>query len=267
MASPVTLNPNGNGTFPLNWSGTGSPAGNYTEVADSLDTTWGACGGDSQSSYYLFEDLPGEAVTVTGCDYSWRTADSGKSPARKFTTIQLVQSNESTALTNAADVSSTTSSATTQTGSFTLTGATDAATWNGLRIKMTTGSSGTGAAYVYKIQLTVYYSTAAADNPAVIGIVFGSGNPSVPAGGNIWLVRPPSAYERFATRIGKPLHGTYVSREERGRRSGFDIWTPGADSRKILTPFEGGAGSLYGVVHPDGHGGSFRGRSGRSSVR
>lgn len=154
----ATLYPNGNGTFPTGWGGSGTPAGNYTEVKDASDLTFASAAANSISAFYLFDDTPADVGAVTAVDFSFRCAKSAKSPARNFTTIQCVQSDESTALTGTADVSGGSTSATTITGSLTITGLTTKAAWDGMRLKITTASTGSGTAFLYDVYLTITYS-------------------------------------------------------------------------------------------------------------
>lgn len=162
MTSPVTLYPNGNGTFPTGWGGSGTPAGNYTELKDGSDSTFASVAANSVSAYYLFDNCPSDLYEVTGVSFSFRCSKSGKSPARNFTTIQCVKSDELTVLTNTADVSGGATTATTITGSLTLSGAVDKTSWDGMRLKITSASTGTGSAFLYEVSITLTYDTAPA---------------------------------------------------------------------------------------------------------
>ena len=48
--------------------------------------------------------------------------------------------------------------ATTITGSLTITGLTTKAAWDGMRLKITTASTGTGTAFLFDLYLTITYS-------------------------------------------------------------------------------------------------------------
>lgn len=110
------------------------------------------------------------------------------------------------------------------------------------------GASGAGAAG--RITFTYQAASAPPGNPLVIGIVIGDGNPSVPATGNIWLLRPPSAYRRFETRTGKPvlpLQASYRVRRGRGSPARTTAGQAGSINRR-------GEILVSSVVHPNGHG-------------
>ena len=162
MTSPVTLYPNGNGTFPTGWGGTGTPAGDWSQLKDSMDATFASVAANSVSAYYLFDDCPSDLYAVTGVSFSFRCSKSAKSPARNFATIQCVKSDEATALTDTADVSGSATTATTLTGSLTLSGDTDKTSWDGMRLKITTASTGNATAFLYEVSLTLTYDTAPA---------------------------------------------------------------------------------------------------------
>lgn len=173
MTSPVTIKPNGNGSQSGVWGGTGSPGYDYSQVADGSDGTYITVTSNSSYIFYLLDDLPADVSVVTGVDWSFRCTTSAKTPARSFSTIQIFKSDETTALTNTGDVSGGSTALTTLTGSLSITGSTDKASWDGARIKITSASTGSGSAGLTDVSLSISYTTAS----GAVGRIVGRGMP------------------------------------------------------------------------------------------
>lgn len=163
--SSATLLPNGNGTFSGTWTGTGgSPAYTYLNVDEGTDSPndsdYAAASSANASGIYLLSDTPSDWNIGTACTAKIRCSNSIKG-GLKWNTVQIFKADESTALTGTGDISTGTTSATTISVSLSITGATDKTSWDGARVKLTTGASGTGSAAVYAIQIEMTYTATA----------------------------------------------------------------------------------------------------------
>lgn len=158
----VVLYPSGNGTFGSNWGGTGSPAGDFSQIKDGSDSTYASIIANSSSAFWLLDNMPGDFGSPTSLAWSFRCQTSAKSPPRNFATIQITKADETTALTATANVSGGSTSITTLTGSLSITGDLDLTSWNGARLKVTSAATGSGTAYLFDVFLTLTYSAGGA---------------------------------------------------------------------------------------------------------
>ena len=151
----TTLVPNGDGTaFNIVQS---APYYAYVDEGtttpnDSDILTFGGSG----SIFLLLGDLPAECDTITGVSCKFRAQKAAKGNG-SVGTLQVMQSNESTALTSSS-VPTITTTMTTFTIALTITGATDKATWDGARLKIVNGSAG-GLWDLSAVQLDITYTT------------------------------------------------------------------------------------------------------------
>lgn len=253
MAS-TTVYPNGDGTK-TGWTNESSGTSNLWDSVDEgtvtpVDANYNQVVTNDVIAY-LLQDMPPDFDTATAVTIKVRLQKGVfKSWDRQFSTCALYKSDESTAITATCDLTGTTGTVTTFTFTPSITGATDKTSWDGMRLKFNTPTGSSGSLWIYAIQVEITYDVAATGNPSCIGLVVGNGTPSVPATGNIWLLRPPSAYRRFETRFGKPVCPLQASYRV---RRGFD---------RFARPVAGQARSVKrrgeilvsSVVHPDGHG-------------
>lgn len=85
---------------------------------------------------------------------------TGKSGTLQFSTVSIVKSDESTALTDAVSIASATLSWTTLVANLTVTGDTDKTSWDGAKLKIAGPTGSGGSVLVSAIQVEVDYSLA-----------------------------------------------------------------------------------------------------------
>lgn len=154
----VILYPNFDGTK-TNISGSVDTTNLYANIDEgtaSPDDADHLLFGAAGANYFCgFQDLPAEAYSVTGVTFRVRTSDSSK--GRKIDSIQLYQSDESTAITGSSVISGSTT-ATTYSISPAITGSSSPSVWNNARVRVG-GSSGSGFPALYALQIEVTYET------------------------------------------------------------------------------------------------------------
>lgn len=164
MAS-TTVYPNGDGTK-TGWTGTGDASNLYANIDEGTDTPTDADYNTSdttaavQTIYFLLDNMPSDFDTATAVTIYLRVARAAGKVNKLFDYCQLVQSDESTAITATASITTTTT-ITTVNYSPSITGGTSKTIWDGARLKVTTNAT-FGAVYLYAAQVAITY-TAAAD--------------------------------------------------------------------------------------------------------
>lgn len=158
-----TLYPNTDGTK-TGWTGTGSTSNLWDNVNEGTVTPADADYNQASSNVPLFHGLTDTNVNFYQANsvvVRIRVAVTAlKGNNRQFSTVQIVQSDESTALTNAVSIASATGTVTTLVANLTVTGATDKTTWDAARLKIGALTGTSGAALIYAIQVEVDYSLA-----------------------------------------------------------------------------------------------------------
>ncbi len=139
MATTIVY-PNGDGTK-TNWSGVGDTTNLYANIDEGTtspdDNDYSLSATSLSEIYFLLGDMPSDFGTATGATIRCRLIESYFSKdggALRFDYCQLVQSNESTAITATSTITGTTLPAT-YAFTPTITGATDKTTWDGARLK------------------------------------------------------------------------------------------------------------------------------------
>jgi len=165
MATSI-LYPNGDGTKG-GWAELSPTPGNTTNIYTDIDE-----GTDSpndsdaisnstanNSGYFLLTDTPADASVITGVTVKTRgyqTSTKG-TPITQYS-VQIVQSNESTALTDSATITPSTT-ITTSSSTLNITGLTTKAAWDGARLKLTTGAGSSGGIAIASSQVEITYTT------------------------------------------------------------------------------------------------------------
>lgn len=201
----VKLYPNADGTT-TNSSAAGSSAPYYTQIDEGCDSP-----NDSDflnlsdgTISFSFPDLPSNASYVTGITIKIRTADNSK--GRKISAVQMVQSDNSTALTASGSISGSTTT-TTFAVSPGVTGSTSVSVWNDARVLVTISGSG-GFAALYALHIEVSYEILPAsrvittDLSAWWHLNESSGNRSDSSGNSNTLTNNASVGSESGTRIG-----------------------------------------------------------------
>lgn len=159
--STTTVYTNGDGTK-TNWQNSAGNSTNlYTYVDEGTDSPNDADylqPSATSSLFLLLGDMPSDFSVATSVSISVRFKQTtSKGDFSYLSTFQLVQSDESTALTAAVTASRPTTF-TTQTATPTITGNTDKTSWDGARIKLTPFIGSAGLVQVSAIQVTVTYT-------------------------------------------------------------------------------------------------------------
>lgn len=166
MATSI-LYPNGDGTKG-GWAEFSPTFGNTTNIYTDIDE-----GTDSpddsdtisnstanNSGYFLLTDTPADASVITGVTVKSRGYQNTTkgTPITQYS-VQIVQSNESTALTDSATITPSTT-ITTSSSTLNITGLTTKTAWDGARLKLTTGSGSNGGIIISGSQVEITYTTA-----------------------------------------------------------------------------------------------------------
>lgn len=158
----VTVFPNGDGTI-SGWSDESSGTTNlYTKIdegtASPNDGDYVSTSSQNQNVYFQLGEMPSDFGTATGVAIKLRLArTSSKGDYRSFHDCQLVQSNQTTAISAAATISESTT-ITTYSFSPTITGATTKEAWDGMRLRVKTGVGSSGSCRIYAAQVEVTYT-------------------------------------------------------------------------------------------------------------
>jgi len=168
----TTVKPNADGAVTGTWTAVGGAGSRHASVSHGTsspdDTEYVSnlmSEGDSNEHMYLgFENMPGDFSTATSATLKIR--QKGLNNDDDDVSYQLFASNGTTALSDkitlAIDGSGVSTSFRTDTVSFTLTGARDKTSWDGVLIKIIHQGPGDGddpEYYVSEIQLEIPYTT------------------------------------------------------------------------------------------------------------
>ena len=158
----VTVFPNGDGTT-TNWSDESSGTTNlYTKINEGTgspnDSDYVSTSTQNTNAYFQLGDMPGDFGTATGVTIKLRLArTSSKGDFRQFLDCQLMESNQSTAISAAATITDSTT-ITTYSFSPTITGATTKGAWDGMRLRVKSGVGSSGSCRLHAAQVEVTYT-------------------------------------------------------------------------------------------------------------
>ena len=164
MATSI-LYPNGDGTKG-GWAEFAPTPGNTTNIYTDIDEGTDSPNDSdaisnntaSNSGYFLLTDTPADVSVVTAVTVKTRgyqTSSKG-SPITQYI-VQIVQSDESTALTDTATITPSTT-ITTSSSTLNITGLTTKTAWDGARLKITTGAGSSGAIAIHAAQVHITYT-------------------------------------------------------------------------------------------------------------
>lgn len=163
-----TLYPNTDGTK-TGWSGVGDTTNLWDNVNEGTVTP-------DDLNYNLASSNVALYLGLTNTNAAFHQANSavvrirvskvtGKGGTLQFSTVSIVKSDESTALTDAVSIAFATISWTTLVANLTVTGATDKTSWDGAKLKIAAPTGSGGVVSVSAIQVEVDYSTAPSGAP------------------------------------------------------------------------------------------------------
>lgn len=173
----VTVYPNGDGTI-TNWAdqsgGTTNIYQSIDEGVDSFnDADYVLTSQELITRYWLLGDMPSDFDYATVVVVKLRLRRSAlKGDALSFGSVQLFQSDESTAVTNSLTISDTTT-ATNYSYSMTITGTNNKTVWDGLRMGIRTSTGTSGSAYLYAAQVDITYNATAGGGSSAQNRIFG----------------------------------------------------------------------------------------------
>ena len=158
----TTVVPNGDGTL-NSWSGT------YTSIDEGVatynDSDLVTTTAQNQSCFFLLQDMPADFGTATAVTIKIRCKRStSKGDYISFGPIQLVQSDEATAITATSEIGESTTMTTLE-YSPSITGGTSKTTWDGARVKVTASSGTSGTLSISCIDVVITYTPAVTGNP------------------------------------------------------------------------------------------------------
>ncbi|MCA9098481.1 MAG: hypothetical protein KDA36_08850 [Planctomycetaceae bacterium] len=160
--STATVLPNGDGTT-TNWQDdSGGTTNLYTRIdegtASPNDTDYVSTSVQNQNVYFQLGDMPADFGTATGVTIKLRVArTSSKGDFIQFVNCQLMQNDQTTAICAASTI---TDSTTITTYSYTpsITGATSKTAWDGMRLRVKSGTGTAGSCRIYSAQVEVTYT-------------------------------------------------------------------------------------------------------------
>ena len=158
----TTILVNGDGTT-TSWTNESAGSSNlYLSIDEGTDSPndsdYITTSTASSTATFLLEDMPVNFDTASSVNIKIRCKRSGtKGDIFSINTVQLVESDGSTAITNTANVAETTTTAT-YTLSPTITGGTDKTTWDGARLKIANNGGTSGNVTIYAVQIEVTHS-------------------------------------------------------------------------------------------------------------
>lgn len=170
----ATLYPNGDGTKG-SWAELSPTPGNTTNLYTDVDEGTSSPNDSdlisnntaNNSIYFLLTDTPADVDTITSVTVKSRgyQLSTKGTPITQYS-VQIVQSNESTALTDAATITPTTT-ITTSSSTLNITGLTTKTAWDGARLKVTTGAGSSGGIGFISAQVDIVYTTAGGSTQSV----------------------------------------------------------------------------------------------------
>lgn len=158
--STTTLYPNADGTLNGNWTATGS-ANKWDTIdegtASPNDSDYLSCDEENENGFVQLTNMPSDTDTVTACAVKLRLSVGKLGDYIRWSTGQIVGSDESTALTASFSLSGASNTITTFTFNPTVS-VSDKTSWDGARLKLTTGSGTTNSAKIYAAQVELTYT-------------------------------------------------------------------------------------------------------------
>ncbi len=160
--STTIAQPDGDGTK-TNWEdaalGTSNLFSNVNEGTTSPNDATYVVTSTTSPIFFTLQDMPSDFSIATAVSIVIRALKSGS--GSRTITVQIFQSDESTALTGTAVSGALSAGFANFTLTPTVTGATDKATWNGARLKITPTSGGSPDTQISVAQPTITYTAAA----------------------------------------------------------------------------------------------------------
>lgn len=191
--STTTVYPNGDGTK-NGWIEYTPSFGNTTNIYANIDEGTASpndsdyiSGAYNAGAYYvLLGDMPSDFGTATSVSIKVRSQYSSSKLDNKSFNCQLVQSNESTAITGSTNTAVTGSFAN-YTISPSITGSNTKTVWDGMRLKLTPQASSTGGSiFISAVQIDITYSAAGITaTPTAASLTISGHAPSVSRGNTL----------------------------------------------------------------------------------
>lgn len=160
----VTVVANGDGTT-SNWQDHGGGTTNlFTRISEGTaapnDTDYVWTSTENQNIYFDVGEMPGDFGIATGVTIKLRLSrTSSKGDFKSFFDCQLMQNNESTAISAAAGITDSTS-ITTYSYTPAIIGSTTKSAWDGMRLRVKSGVGSSGSCRLYAAQIEVTYTPA-----------------------------------------------------------------------------------------------------------
>lgn len=166
--SSISKLPDGDGTRGFWTTDTGGTSNLYACINDSSDTTYIKTATASTSCFFTLADMPSDLINVGAVSVTIRLKHtSSKGDILSMNAVQIFKSDETTPLTSAVIPTSTTTT-TDVVITLPLSGIYDKTSWDGARIKLTSGVGSAGEIQIFEVSASITYNTTAiTDTPTV----------------------------------------------------------------------------------------------------